>query len=77
MHGLNHCPLTSSVSFHTKKSKKANFLGYPCYDKQNLPSSLSGLKLVFQIVAVYAFDNVFNRPIYSTLQKQWNLSFLN
>jgi uncharacterized Fe-S radical SAM superfamily protein PflX len=38
----------------------------------HLPSSLSSLELAFQIVAIYAFDNVINRPIHSALKENWN-----
>ena len=33
-------------------------------------------ELAFQIIAIYAFDNVLNRPIYSALQKQWILQII-
>lgn len=51
-------------------SKRVHFLGWPCMpEPADLPSSLSSLKLAFQIVAVYAFNNVLNRPIYSALKE--------
>lgn len=35
----------------------------------HIPSSLSSLELAFQIGAVYSFNNVLNRPIYSALKE--------
>lgn len=40
-----------------------------CAEPADVPSSLSSLELAFQIGAVYAFNNVLNRPVYSALKE--------
>ena len=50
------------------------------FPRKQFPSSLSSLELAFQIVAIYAFDNIINRPIYSALVVavflQWRSSII-